>query len=161
VAVLELLRTQGYRLPSHLSVHAAANGRIDVLRWMQRSGIALDKSAAVIAARGDHIDVVQYLLSDVTKFTLDESLCRAAELSGQLHTLQYLRGAGCPWSDTIADDAAQCGSIEVMQWLREHGAAIRPTTMLQAAKQGHLELAQYLCAEGCPWDDCHSSSLWA
>jgi hypothetical protein len=88
--------TQGVQLPAQLSIHAAANTRIDVLRWLQCSDIAFDEQTAVVAAAGAHIDVLQYLLSAHTEFTLDKSLCRAAALAGQLQTLQYLREAGCP-----------------------------------------------------------------
>jgi hypothetical protein len=42
VDVLELLNdTQEHWLPAQLSTSAAANARIDVLRWLQRVGIAL------------------------------------------------------------------------------------------------------------------------
>jgi hypothetical protein len=154
VSVLEQLHfTQGIQLPERASVSAAASGRLDVLRWLQRSGMAFDRETAVIAASCGHIAVLQYLLSEHAEFVLDESLCRIAALSARLSVLQYLREAGCPWSDTIADDAAICGSVEVMQWLREQGVAFSTTTLKQAAKYGNLELVQYLCSEGCPWDE--------
>eukprot|EP00953_Heterococcus_sp_UTEX-ZZ885_P006598 4029-Heterococcus_DN1.PRE.2 len=151
--VLELLYfDQGFQLPARVSSSAAGNAQIDVLRWLQRSGIAFDEQTALLAASRGYIQTLQYLLNEHTEFALDESLCRAAAISGRLSTLQFLREAGCPWADTITNDAAECSRLEVMQWLHEQGVKVSVTTMQRAAIRGNLEMVQYLCAEGCPWN---------
>jgi hypothetical protein len=157
--VLKLLHTQGVTLPVQLSVYAAGRAHVNVLRWLQQLGIAFDNYTAVSAAGRGCNEVLQYLLSEQAEFAVDKiELCRAVAQSGRLSTLQYLQEAGCPWADTIADQAAVSGSVEVMRWLRDQGATISTTTMQQAARHGHTELCQYLCAEGCHWDNTVTAS---
>jgi hypothetical protein len=114
-----------------------------VLRWLQRSGIGFDEPTALIAASCGHIQTLQYLFNEHTEFALDKALCTVAARSAKLPMLQFLREAGCPWDDTIADEAAMCGSVEVMKWLHEQGIVFSTSTMEQAAKFGRLDLCRY------------------
>ncbi|KAJ0405437.1 hypothetical protein P43SY_005056 [Pythium insidiosum] len=136
--------------------HACEAGDVAVLEWIDKhlgEHATFSKMGVVIAARGGHLPVVQWLHQRVLTPWSKEIMDVAAE-EGHLALLQWLhehRSEGC--SKKAMDSAAAKNQHHVVQWLhtnRSEGCTTR--AMNDAAAAGHLEMLQWLHAnrdEGC------------
>ncbi|RLN79578.1 hypothetical protein BBJ28_00004321 [Nothophytophthora sp. Chile5] len=98
-------------------VAAAANGRLDVLRWLHSElGVALAGQTITKAAENGHLDVVKWLHCN-----------------------------GCEGDAWTMDGAASCGHFEIVRWLHEtRKEECTRRAMSWAARNGRLEIVQWL-----------------
>jgi hypothetical protein len=84
---LQLLHIQQRRdLPPDVSAHAAAYGKLDLLRWLQSVGCPFTALTTRGAAEGGHVHLLEFLVD--AGCPLDDSATRSAVKGGRLSTLQ-------------------------------------------------------------------------
>jgi hypothetical protein len=136
-------------LPDDISVHAAKSGSIEMLKWLQQRGCALDARSCEQAAKAGHLHVLMFLRSQGCPW--NTKTCDAAASRGDQQMLQWLRKQGCPWKlSSVCDRVAGSGNVQLMRWLKR-GVVFDAVTMRCAAERGQLSMCQYLRAEQCPW----------
>ncbi|MBQ2620181.1 MAG: ankyrin repeat domain-containing protein [Thermoguttaceae bacterium] len=112
-----------------------------------------------IAARGGHLEVVQWLVeNEGNKYSIGSQVLFDAAESGNLELVKWLieRGAvtktekdSFSSADFVILHAAQSGNLKLVQWLNENGEDINvnrsgETIVHYAAQSGNLELVQWL-----------------
>ncbi|RLN86493.1 hypothetical protein BBJ28_00003703 [Nothophytophthora sp. Chile5] len=134
---------------------AAADGALTYLQFAHSRSprTMLRLSTSVAAASNGHLEVLQWLYSDVG-VTLTRGAMRHAAENGHLNVVQWLHNNGCERGDAwMLDGAAKHGHFEIVRLLhanREEGCTWRAMSL--AAGRGHLEIVQWLHAhrtEGC------------
>ena len=104
---------------AHDACSAAAEGRLEKLKWLHAEGHTFNVDTCSAAAAGGHIDVVKWLRAEGCPW--DASTCRHAAQGGHLDVLQWLRSEGCPWDKWTCRNAAQGGHLHVVRWAIENG----------------------------------------
>jgi hypothetical protein len=85
---------------------------------------------------------------------LDEDTCASAAAGGgQLVTLQWLRGYGCPWDEETTAAAAHYGNVDILQWAIDNGCRTDERVYDEEAIIAHMdELQFHVFDEGRPWN---------
>lgn len=134
---------------------AAANGRLNVLRWLDDMRCAWKSERVVVraAARG-HRDCLDYALAKRCPVTTQA--VKAAAANGHVESMRRLlvpensRAKGVNRSDSaVASAAARAGHLDCLAWLHTHGWAWSWRTTRAAAKGGHLDCLVYAHENGC------------
>jgi hypothetical protein len=115
--------------------HAASNGHVHVLSYMQEHGR-----------------------------TLREIACMVASAKGKAAAMRWLREAGTPWGTSalksVVQYGATSGSVEMMQFPHAQGLPFDGITMLCAAVKGSLAVCEFLRSVQCPWnEDCCNAAV--
>jgi hypothetical protein len=148
-------------LPFHCS--AALHGYLGLLQWAAAKpfpkprrprkaqllcGGKMLTEAALWAARGGHIDVLEWLaITHKVLCRFDSRMCAQAAAGGHLQTLQWLRSQRCPWSQTTLELAAQHGHADVIAWATKNGfGQVNHRVCTAAAAAGQLATLQRLRA---------------
>jgi hypothetical protein len=133
--------------------NAAANGHLEMIKWLHGQHAWCTKQAMNLAASNDHLDVVRFLHENRAEGCTTDAMDLAAA-NGHLETVQWLhhnRTEGC--TQFAMDSAAKNGFFEVVKWLhtyRTEGCSAQ--AMDDAAAAGHFEIVQWLHkyrTEGC------------
>jgi hypothetical protein len=149
---------------------AVMKGNLEVLRFLRETlGYTWDAyestkafTLTALAARGGHIEVIQYLREQGVGW--GKWTCVNAASGGHVDTLIWLRASGCPWETDpgfelnggvamSAGWAAENGHTDVLTWLQANGNGWDSWTPAYAAKGGQLETLKWLLARGCPYDE--------
>jgi hypothetical protein len=77
---------------------------------------------------------------------------------GNVAAVEWLRVAGCGWSQRVPARAAANGHLAVVRWAREHGCPWDERTCYSAAGGGHLEVLRWAREHGCSWNEGTCSS---
>jgi ankyrin repeat protein len=155
---------------------AASNGKTAAVRWLCEHGASLkekdngwsiEKDSTVLhwAARGGHLETVQYLVAEAkidmsVEDDTHDTAFSLATLQRHLAVMAYLHQRGADINHKREGDgqipligAARDGATEVVRWLCEHGALVEGknkwgyTALHLAVRNGHLETVQYLVEE--------------
>ena len=141
--------------PKALFDTAARDGKLDVLKWGDKSGYdlmhLLDEDTIAVAALNGHLEVVQYLRT--LGISWNGHTCHNAAKNGHIELLKWVRANGCPWSSWTCRVAALNGHLEVLKWARANGCPWHEDTMSCAACNGHFELLKWARDNQCPWDE--------
>ena len=129
---------------------AARGGHLDTLQWLRASGFEWDCRTCSFAAEGGHLDVLKWLRANGCPW--DEDTCSYAALGGHLDVLKWLRANGCPWDEGTCSYAAIRGPLDVLKWARANGCPWNEDTCSCAAGGGHLDVLKWARANGCEWD---------
>ncbi|KAL6075637.1 Ankyrin repeat-containing domain [Balamuthia mandrillaris] len=159
----------GYRLGENSSVAAAANGQLEVLRWLFSWPYCPYDATLVCfaAATHGHLKVLKWLRQrHICRKNTSTGWMAEAARHGHLEILQWARAEGFPWPSQhglplCAIAAASRGHLEVLKWLRRNRCPWDHWTCHQAAAGGHLEVLQWAVENGCPWDkaSCHNVAV--
>ena len=84
------------------------------------------------------------------RLSLEECLCAAAAVSGQLEELKSLRAEKWPWDESTRWNAAYGGHLEVLKWARKNDCPWNEQTCACAAQAGHLEVLKVGARERMP-----------
>ena len=104
-------RSIGYELTDL----AAAEGHVETLKYLRRTGCPWDESTAETAAEGGHTSVLEYMRSEIPPCPFDKRSTSRAACNGHLGTLQWLRREGCAMDPMVCDVAARCGHLEILK----------------------------------------------
>jgi ankyrin repeat protein/serine/threonine protein kinase len=165
---------------------ASLHGHGDIVRVLIGAGADLyfqndwGHTAVTQAAKGGHLEIVQYLLSVGCESDLHFVSCKGRTLvmvasdAGHLHIVQYLVASGadisrrCHRLYTALILAASSGHTEVVQYLLEQGGDVTARThdgedaLMQASYNGRLETVRVLLRAGgdvSSRNDAHQSAL--
>ncbi|KAJ1435084.1 hypothetical protein B484DRAFT_325782 [Ochromonadaceae sp. CCMP2298] len=122
LAVLKWLKKVKGRTPCPLDLWthsiAAQHGHIGLLYALQ-SYHHCGSDTCAAAARGGHVDVLQWLRSHDPPCPWDAVTSHAAAATGHLE-LQWMRAQDppCPWDEGACANAAAEGQLNVLKWLR-------------------------------------------
>ncbi|EGZ19424.1 hypothetical protein PHYSODRAFT_558163 [Phytophthora sojae] len=132
---------------------AAANGHLDVVKWLHAYRSEGCTAAAMDKAAGGHLKVVQWLHSHRSEGCTAEAMNLAAA-NGHLGVVKWLLEHRDEWSSAVMDTAAANGHLEVVMWLhanRSEGCTTK--AMDEATANGHLDVVRWLHSnryeEGC------------
>jgi len=102
---------------------AAANGHLEVLRFLHEHKYPWDATVCAKAAAGGHLDILKYLHENKCPSQLhgDEEACIYAARNGHLEVLKYLRDTGCPCGKRTHEAAVEEDQIEILQYLQNNG----------------------------------------
>jgi hypothetical protein len=152
LSALKFLHTeQGVPLPADISQFAAANDRMDVLRWLQELDFAFAEDTTTAAVPGGHAAILQWLLEQGSP--PDEvDLCDTAAYCGRLNILAFLQEQGLlparqELSDSLQIAGAQ-GHLAIALWLRQRGAEW-PAILKYDDIPWQGEVLEWARAEGC------------
>jgi hypothetical protein len=143
-------------LRSGIYACTAAEGHVEVLRWLKQQGAELDERAMLAAAVGGQQETCAYLLSEGCSWHVNAVF--AAALREHWDTVRWLHEHGCPWTfEEICCTAAEQGSIEAMTYILQHDVVSRHvlSEMLNVAgAYDQLAAAQCLRHQrGAEWPD--------
>jgi hypothetical protein len=132
---------------------AAERGRLELLRWMTETrGVTLPSEICCWAARGGHVDVIEWAMGDYgcswTTWALEE-----AQLHHQAEILKWAKFQKSSETPMVSlNHGAISGNIEIGRMAREAGRPWTPLVVPVAAKKGNLAFMKWAIKNGCPWD---------
>ncbi|KAG3027418.1 hypothetical protein PC121_g17770 [Phytophthora cactorum] len=153
--------------------NAAANGHLEMIKWLHQHHAWCTKQAMNRAAGNGHLEVVQFLNERRSEGCTTDAMDLAAS-NGQLEMVKWLhenlsegctqfamdaaaknghfalvkwlhvnRSEGC--SAHAMDNAAAAGHFAIVQWLREHYTeGCTRAAMMDAIANGHFDIARWL-----------------
>lgn len=134
---------------------AAANGRLNVLCWLddRRCAWKSERVVVCVASHGHH-DCLDYALAKRCPVTTKAVEAAAAnghvELMRRLTAPENSRAKCVDRSDrAVASAAARAGHLDCLVWAHTHGWAWSWQTTTAAAKGGHLDCLVYAHKNGC------------
>ncbi|RHY16214.1 hypothetical protein DYB30_004791 [Aphanomyces astaci] len=147
IDVLRYLNDCPFGWTTKIMDYAATYGELDTVRWLHEhraEGCSLD--AMNHASNNGHLPVVEFLHLHRPEGCNSHAMDLAAS-NGHLQVVQWLhahRTEGCTFK--AMEWAASNGHLEVVQWLHahQHGVHNTPKAMMLAAKFGHEHVVLYL-----------------
>ncbi|KAE9032428.1 hypothetical protein PR003_g4817 [Phytophthora rubi] len=133
---------------------AAANGHLNVVRWLHENRMeGCTVSAMDLAATNGHLAVVQWLHNNRNEGCTTDAIDDAAR-GGHLDVIKWLHAHRTEGCTAIAmNNAAAAGSLEVVKWLHENRSeGCTAAAMDGAAAYGKLDIVKWLHrnrSEGC------------
>ena len=88
---------------------AAANGHLDVLRYLREHFCLWDEYTYLGAAKGGHLDIIKYLHENKCPSDLDGYALKYAATNGDLVMIKYLHEIRFPWNTRVFQSAAKNG----------------------------------------------------
>ena len=161
-----------------LTAYAAAEGRLECLRFLISHGSYMDAFTTAAAAAGGHLDCIKCLRLDeppyhhaldglanngiitAYRYSGDQSLSDdstvltgvSLDMATVLSNRNSLQPTQCPWDNSLCETAAVNGHVHVLQYAHEQGCPWDQRTTQLAAAHGHLDCLAYAHEQGCPWD---------
>jgi hypothetical protein len=132
----------------------ALGGFLEVFQWIKSKypvRFICDELTCTQAAKGGHLDMLQYLF-EIVKCRWNAMTCVYAALNGHFEVLKYAIENGCPMTEQVSAAASHGGHLTILQYLHEHNCPWDEWTCRQAARGGYLTILQYAHENGCPWD---------
>ncbi|KAK1943427.1 putative ankyrin repeat protein [Phytophthora citrophthora] len=125
---------------------AAANGHLDVVKWLHVNySQGCTTRAMDLAACNGHLETVKKLHANRREGCTTKAMDGAGEY-GHLHVVKWLhehRSEGC--TNEAMDGAADRGHFEMMKWLHENRPEIYPDAAMKVAPaHGHLNIVKWL-----------------
>lgn len=180
---MTVARELGYYMSKKVPKVAAQYGNLECLRYameecnisMWESNACYDPTFCELAARGGHINILQFAFSYKKPiqfegygsvydrgFTCDENVCAAAAAGGHLECLKFLHDHGVPWDIITCVDAAKGGHLKCLKYAHENGCkkvtqrgdfiCQSPECVCAFASQyGQLECLKYAHSVGFLW----------
>ena len=101
--------------------YASLNGHLDVLKWLNdnQCPIYLNEDLCSVSAKGNHIEVLKYLIEDMN-CPCDSLTTSALAGTGNLEILKYCIDKGCEKSDFLYKIACVEGNLHIIKWYHEH-----------------------------------------
>ncbi|KAG2793729.1 hypothetical protein PC111_g22916, partial [Phytophthora cactorum] len=132
---------------------AARNGDLEMVRWLCEVRGEWSPYAAVLAASGGHLEVLEWLRTNLFSSSSSSISMDNAASGGHLDVLQWLQNHSGYATQGAMNKAATSGHLEVVQWLHEYRReGCTSDAMNLAATAGHLDVVQWLHyhrEEGC------------
>ena len=151
LAILKLLRADGFPWDSETCRAAAEGGHLQVLEWLHNTGCTWEAWTYRAAAYSGHLEMLIWLHNTGSCPGWDEDLFNVAAHGGQLDVVRWLHETGCPWDDRYTCMiAVQSGKLEMLKWLHNAGCAWDADVFQTAARHGHLHVVEFLHSAGCP-----------
>lgn len=101
---------------------AAANNRIQCLKWLHENGCHWNSNTCKYAAANGHIKCLAYALENGCPHN-DDSICRKAKLFGHTECFELAREYGCPYyedddNSSVVSGVSSCSfeTVEVVQY---------------------------------------------
>src|SRR5690606_922553 len=102
-----------------LGTHAAEEGHLDLLEWMERdiewAPLIPTKICSIAAGKG-HLAIVRW--GHERGFPMDGVVTEAAS-GGYINILEFAAHVGCLWDGSDQINAARGGHLEVLQWAKD------------------------------------------
>lgn len=159
---------------------AVKHGHLDICRWLNSEGCVADNSFAILAGKGGHRDVYDWIAnmslnkhsSEYIKGALaggfidilednhvwprgqySDNLVDIAVENGRFSTVRWLHDNDLISDTYSCDTAAKYGCFRILKWLVERGYTAGPKTCIEAAGTGDFEMLQWLREFGVHWDE--------
>ncbi|GAQ90357.1 hypothetical protein KFL_006310070 [Klebsormidium nitens] len=138
---------------------AAKLGRLNLLQWARARDPAphwdkeLCNQVVIMALRMGRPEVAQWGVLQNPAMEC-ATTCLTAAVTGNLATLQWLRGRTppCPWVGVdCALGALENGHLEVVKWVREQDPRAERDVCCEAARQGRVDLLKLARAQEPPF----------
>ncbi|OWZ15851.1 hypothetical protein PHMEG_00010442 [Phytophthora megakarya] len=128
------------------SLQPIANVKFGAVQRLPQTGTEFSTTCAIdSAAKGGHLDVVQWLFKHTSEECTTAAIDGAAS-NGHLHLVKWFHEnttAGC--TERAIDEAARNGHLEVVKWLHVNRTEGSTTNAMDgAAQNGFLEVVKWL-----------------
>ena len=142
---------------------AAANGHLDVLKWLKGNGVPWDDQVCIEAAAGGHVDVLKWLDSTgAHRFTKyrhwrPKKMIAGAAEGGHAEVLEWIHGyleakdQEVMLGEAIVENAVSAGHIAVLPWLLWLCCRKGKEACNIAARNGRLDILEWLWQHDRPW----------
>lgn len=139
----------------NLAACAARGGHVDVLEWLSSlPNCPFGRLVWRVAADGGHVSVLNWLKPQ--NIPRDGSVLRLAAFRGHIQALEWYETHIGSLSSHLIDImglAAAGGKIALLKWLRdERKMPLIKDACSSAAKYGQIETLRWLIANKCPYD---------
>ena len=132
---------------------AAANGHLDVLRYLREHFCLWDEYTYLGAAKGGHLDIIKYLHENKCPSDLDGYALKYAATNGDLVMIKYLHEIRFPWNTRVFQSAAKNGNIEILKYLYKNGCPWNEWAYTGPANKGDIDTIKWLYVKGCPFNE--------
>lgn len=163
---IELLTTfvqKKYTYTSDLYIHAAANGNIEMIKYLRNQGLLWGNGACQAAARCDKFATLIYLVDNncpwVNNPIVDnhdwidyDDTSIVIAITGNMTMLEFIYEKGCPIHIKMSKFAARFGNLNVLKWLFKRNLSSKKGVISEAAKYGFMDIVQWAYSKGYPWD---------
>ena len=102
-----------YNIKNRLCSYTAANGYLEILKWVRENGCRLDSRTCTDAAENGHINVLKWARSNNCDWNKDT--CANAAYNGHLEIIKWARRNGCVWDEWCCTNAAKNGARLILQ----------------------------------------------
>ena len=109
----------GYCWNEYVCDRAAANGHLEVIKYLHENGCPWNEYSCYRAAGNGHLEILKYLHENGCPW--DSDSCYAAVDNDHLEILKYLHENGCPWDKNAFYSAAENGHLEILKYMYENG----------------------------------------
>lgn len=111
-----------------------------------------NKIAAEVAASVGALETLGWLATNSDGPAWDAGILRAAARGGHIDVLQYARfSLGLPWDGSVCANAGSAGNLAALQWLRKNGCPWDKMCTAWAELNGHSAVKEWALANGCDW----------
>jgi len=138
---------------------AVNQGRLDILKLLERKGIYPDRKAANYAAELGHLEILKWL-AQILGLYPDETGANYAAADGYLDILKWLAQVKNLYPDENgADYATLRGHLEVLKWLAQQNIYPAEYYLDDIAGNGHLDILKWLAQVKHYYPDQHGANL--
>ncbi len=130
IETLEILLPH-YTWRSKDNERAAFAFSLDILKWLDRSGVTWDSEVyfGAVTRKTEEREVVDFFLQQGIPF--GSTLFRVVVTLGKLELLKYLRSKGLPWNrQHIIQAAIASSKLEIAEYLLQEGCQLSPMLYL-------------------------------
>lgn len=118
VSVLQWMKKRSllHKYNWHVWYEAAHHGHTHILDWLVNQGYKPDSTILSGAAKGGHVQVLEWGLQHANSLRWSCKVCAHAAYHGHLHVLQWLRRNECPWDGNVLYWALRGNHSHVLEW---------------------------------------------
>jgi len=95
---------------------AAANGHLEILKYLQKQAYPMSVSTYVDAAANGHLEIIKWLREN--GYSWNELVCSYASRNDHYEILKWLHDNGCPWDKLTIINAK---SYKVLKYAHDNG----------------------------------------
>lgn len=152
LSLLAWASQQGALLSFSAWGHAAKGGHLEVLEWLLARGVSRGHRdlPVTLAAGAGHLNVLKWL--ERHDFLLSTDARAHAAGAGHVHVLDWLEGRLLVKDTRVCGEAARGGHVRVLAWARTRGYPLDKYVARGAAVRGQTEALEWLVLNGCPYD---------
>jgi len=114
------------------------------MQWLVRQGYEKERKALKWAVRGEHTEVIEWLLRLESIWKVPYPAARYGQMKVLEKVMRKNRLHGGIW----VAEAAAGGRVDVLKWLARHGNKNVDRAMAIAAEKGHLEVFKWAAGKG-------------
>ena len=128
---------------NNLMLKASKYGYIDIVNLMLKTGAGHYNWAMAIAAKGGHIDIVEFFMLNIGATNYNWAMAMAAK-GGHIDIVRFMLKTGADNYNWAMINAAKGGYTDIVELMLDLGANDYNIAMAMAAKGGHMDIVELM-----------------